>query len=94
MRPQQQRRADVVAERSAFAERMKAFDATRLCAADVSFPIDVLLYSKGSFDMVEHRYERDDLRAISNWWQERMRKSVQDLPEEWIERAFSKLTTA
>lgn len=78
----------------AFKVGILAFDATRLCAADVSFPIDVLLYSKGSFDLVEHRYERDDLRAISNWWQERMRKSVQDLPEEWIERAFSKLTTA
>src|SRR5712671_4025488 len=46
-----------------------AFDATRLCAAGVDFPMDVLLYSKGTFDLVEHRYERDDLSAISNWLQ-------------------------
>ena len=42
--------------------------------------------------MVEQRYQRDELRAISDWWQERMRRSVQDLPAEWIEAAFSRLT--
>lgn len=76
----------------AFKVGILAFDATRLCAADVDFPIDVLLYQKGSFEMIEHRYERDDLRQISNWWQERMRRAVQELPSEWVESAFSKLT--
>jgi putative proteasome-type protease len=76
----------------AFKVGILAFDATRLCAADVDFPIDVLLYQKGSFEIVEHRYERDDLRQISNWWQERMRCAVQELPSEWIDSAFSKLT--
>jgi len=72
----------------AFKVGLLAFDATRLCAADVDFPMDVLLYSRGSFDMVEQRYQRDDLREISDWWQERMRRSVQELPSEWIEAAF------
>ncbi len=76
----------------AFKVGLLAFDATRLCAADVDYPMDVLLYSRGSFAMVEHRYDRDDVRDISNWWQERMRRSVQELPSEWIEAAFSKLT--
>ena len=76
----------------AFKVGLLAFDATRLCAADVDFPIDVVLYQRGGFEIVEHRYERDDLRQISNWWQERMRRSVQDLPSEWIEAAFSRLT--
>src|SRR5579872_4704080 len=76
----------------AFKVGLLAFDATRLCAADVDFPVDVILYSKGSLALVEQRYERDDLREISNWWQERMRRSVHDLPAEWIEAAFSKLT--
>jgi putative proteasome-type protease len=75
----------------AFKVGLLAFDATRLCAADVDFPVDVLLYSKGSFDLVEHRYVLDDVREISNWWQERMRRSVQELPAEWIEAAFSRL---
>ena len=74
----------------AFKLGILAFDATRLCAADVDFPLDLLLYRKGSFEMVEHRYERDDLRRISNWWQERMRSSVSELPSEWVESAFSK----
>jgi putative proteasome-type protease len=72
----------------AFKVGFLAFDATRLCAADVDFPIDVLLYRKGSFEFIERRYERDELRSISDWWQERMRQSVQDLPEAWIEAAF------
>jgi putative proteasome-type protease len=76
----------------AFKVGILAFDATRLCAADVDFPIDALLYQKGSFEMIEHRYDRDDLRQISNWWQERMRCAVQELPSEWIDSAFSKLT--
>jgi putative proteasome-type protease len=76
----------------AFKVGILAFDATRLCAADVDFPIDVVLYQKGSFEMIEHRYQRDDLREISNWWQDRMRCSVQELPSEWIDSAFSKLT--
>jgi len=65
-----------------------AFDATRLCAADVDFPVDVLLYTRDSFEIVEKRYQRDDIRPISDWWQERMRQSVSDLPGKWIEAAF------
>jgi len=76
----------------AFKVGILAFDATRLCAADVDFPIDVLLYQKGSFEIIEHRYERDDLRQISNWWQEKMRRAVQELPSEWVESAFARLT--
>ena len=76
----------------AFKVGLLAFDATRLCAADVDFPMDVILYSRGSFTLVEQRYKADDLRMISNWWQERMRCAVHDLPSAWIEAAFSKLT--
>jgi putative proteasome-type protease len=72
----------------AFKVGILAFDATRLCASNVDFPMDVLLYKRGSFEVVEKRYERDDLRAISDWWQERMRESVHDLPAEWVEAAF------
>jgi len=76
----------------AFKVGLLAFDATRLCAADVDFPMDVILCARSSFMLVEQRYERDDLRDISNWWQERMRNSVHDLPSDWVEAAFSRLT--
>ena len=35
----------------AFKVGLLAFDATRLCAADVDFPMDVILYSRGSFQL-------------------------------------------
>ncbi|HLK50594.1 MAG TPA: hypothetical protein VKT49_20780 [Bryobacteraceae bacterium] len=76
----------------AFKVGILAFDATRLCAADVDFPIDVVLYKRNSFELIEHRFHQQDLQEISDWWQERMRASVRDLPSEWIELAFSKLT--
>ncbi|HUP03505.1 MAG TPA: hypothetical protein VMU19_05925 [Bryobacteraceae bacterium] len=78
--------------RYAFKVGLLAFDATRLCAADVDFPMDVILYARGSFQLVEQRFDRNDLREISDWWQDRMRRSVQDLPSEWIEAAFSRMT--
>ena len=71
-----------------------AFDSTRISAADVDFPIDVVLYRKGSFEMVEHRYQQKDLEQLSIYWQEQVRQAVHDLPSEWVESAFSKLDTA
>jgi len=75
----------------AFKIGILAFDATRLCASDVDFPIDVCLYRKGSFQFAEHRYNREDLQQISRWWQARMRSAVDELPSPWVEAAFSKL---
>ncbi len=75
----------------AFKLGILAFDATRLCAANVDYPIDMLLYARGSFELIEHRFERKDLAQISDWWQERMRRAVNELPSEWVERAFSKV---
>ncbi len=53
--------------------------------------MDLLLYQRGSFQLIEHRYQRDDIRQISNWWQQKMRLAVEELPSEWVESAFSKL---
>jgi len=75
----------------AFKLGILAFDATRLCASDVDFPIDLLLYKRGSYQMIEHRYARDDLAQISSWWQDRMRRAVDELPSPWVEAAFRKL---
>jgi putative proteasome-type protease len=69
-----------------------SFDSTRISAADVDFPIDVVLYARDSFRMVEHRYEKEDLQEISTWWQESLRRGVNDLPSEWIDNIMAKLT--
>jgi putative proteasome-type protease len=68
-----------------------AFDSTRISAADVDFPIDVVLCSKGSYKLIEHRFEKSDMLEISNWWQDRLRHSVNELPRQWMERVFAKL---
>lgn len=68
-----------------------AFDSTRISAADVDFPLDVVLYQRDSFRLVEHRFEKEDLADKTTWWQERLRKSVSELPSEWMEAAFRKL---
>ncbi len=65
-----------------------AFDSTRISAADVDFPIDVVIYAKNSYQITEHRYFKQDLAPISDWWQDRLRSSVRDLPAEWIDRVF------
>jgi putative proteasome-type protease len=77
----------------AFKVGILAFDATRLCAVDVGFPIDVILCTRNSRKLHEHRYQGPELQDISRWWQEKMRSSVLELPSEWIERAFSALLT-
>ncbi len=77
--------------RFAFKVGCLAFDSTRISAADVDFPIDVVLYVKNSGKLVEHRYGREDLEQLSTWWQERLRAAIDALPAQWVEQAFSKL---
>lgn len=71
-----------------------AFDSTRRSASDVDFPIDVLLYQKDSNRYIEHRFERNDLIHISDWWQNRLRQALEELPSEWVQDAWSKLQGA
>ncbi len=68
-----------------------AFDATRKAAADVGYPIDVVWYTKDSFKIHTHRYKSEDLAPVARWWQERLRKSIDELPSDWIEKAMHTL---
>lgn len=68
-----------------------AFDSTRISAADVDFPVDVVLYSPERGRIVEYRYDKEDLSHVSQWWQERLRSAIDALPAEWIETSFNGL---
>lgn len=70
-----------------------AFDSTRISAADVDFPVDVVLYPMNTFQLTEHRFEKQDLADTSSWWQERLRKSVTELPESYMEALIKQLPT-
>lgn len=68
-----------------------AFDATRTSATDVGFPIDVVVYPRDSHHTIEHRYARDVLRHVSEWWQARVRQGIEEVPADWTEAVFSKI---
>ena len=63
-----------------------SFDATRISANDVEYPIDVLYYEKDSFNIVERRYKKEELMTISKQWNSKLRDSIAELPENWIEK--------
>ena len=68
-----------------------AFDSTRISATDVDFPLDIVLYRQNTHEIVEHRYMKDDLASITNWWQDRLRNSVRQMPLEWMDSLLAKL---
>jgi putative proteasome-type protease len=65
-----------------------AFDSTRISAADVDFPVDVVMYRKGSFRMVEKRFSKQDMQENADWWQSRLRDSVNQLSPAWYDGLF------
>ena len=65
-----------------------AFDSTRISAADVDFPLDVVICKKDEFKVMEHRYEKSELAELSGWWGERLRRSVNEVPAGAIDKLF------
>ena len=62
-----------------------AFDSTRISAANVDFPIDVVIYDAAAKAIVQRRFEKQDLVSNSNWWQDQLRTLVRQLPSEWMD---------
>jgi putative proteasome-type protease len=65
-----------------------SFDATRISANDVDYPIDVLYYTKDSFHIIEKRYKKDELQDISKLWSKNLSESINSLPEDWMDKLF------
>jgi putative proteasome-type protease len=68
-----------------------AFDATRTSSTSVEYPLDIVLYRHDTFDIIEHRFQKEDLADISAWWQTRIFESVEKLPAKWVERLLESL---
>ena len=68
-----------------------SFDSTRVSSNNVDFPIDVALYRKDSFHIIEKRYEKKDLEYISTQWAEELKAALEHISEEWMDDAFDKL---
>jgi putative proteasome-type protease len=68
-----------------------SFDSTYVSANDVDYPIDVAVYVKDSFNIIQHRFERDDLIGVSKKWNELLKESMNKLPSDWMDVVFTKL---
>ncbi|REA59780.1 peptidase [Dyadobacter luteus] len=86
----------VLNEDSTMKQALKAgflsFDSTRVSNNDVEFPIDVVLYKKDSFQIVEHRYEKKDMEVVSEIWADKLKQALDDIPEEWMDTSFDKIS--
>jgi len=63
-----------------------SFDATRISANDVDFPIDVVYYPKDSFYIKEKRYKKEELQKMSKQWNSILSESIHKLPETWLDK--------
>lgn len=68
-----------------------SFDSTRVSANDVDFPIDVALYQKDSFNLIEQRYEREDVNEVTQFWQQSLSSAINKIPERWMDSILKKL---
>ena len=66
-----------------------SFDATRISANDVDYPIDVVYYEKDSFNIIETRYKRDELHNLSKLWNDSVTESIKNIPDDWMDKLFS-----
>ena len=68
-----------------------SFDSTRVSSNNVDFPIDVALYKKNSFCLVEQRYTQNDMADVSAQWASELKNALQNIPGGWMDKAFNKL---
>lgn len=65
-----------------------SFDATRLSANDVGYPLDTVILEKDTYKILEHRFEEKELEHISEFWNESLRESINSLPGNALDRAL------
>ncbi len=68
-----------------------SFDSTRVSANDVEFPIDVILYNKGSYKFAEQRFMKEDVANVSENWGKALRENIKNIPEDWMNNVLNQL---
>ncbi|QYH39111.1 MULTISPECIES: peptidase [Algoriphagus] len=66
-----------------------AFDATRISANDVDFPIDTVVLKNDEYFIKEKRFEQKELEHISAFWNNRLKNAIAELPAEILNTAIS-----
>lgn len=67
-----------------------SFDSVRVSSNDVEFPIDIVTYARNSFRITENRFEQQDLQQVSADWNEKIKHYLDEMPDDWMEKIFSK----
>ncbi len=67
-----------------------SFDATRISANDVDYPIDTIILKKDEFKLTEKRFEEKDLGHISDFWNSKLRDAISNLPTGALEHALDR----
>lgn len=65
-----------------------SFDATRLSANDVGYPLDTVMLRKNTYKIIEHRFDEKELEHISEYWNDSLRISINSLPADALDRAL------
>lgn len=68
-----------------------AFNATITCAVDVDYPIDVVAYRRGTYKIIEERYEKSEISDLAIEWQKLLREAVPKLPGGWMKKVLDQL---
>ncbi|MEQ8925266.1 MAG: peptidase [Fulvivirga sp.] len=66
-----------------------SFDATRISANDVDYPIDTVVLKKDEFRMIEHRFQEKDLGHIADFWNSKLKDAINKLPANTLNNALS-----
>lgn len=77
--------------KTAFKLAILSFDATRTSANDVDLPVDIVMYRKDSFHIVERRFYEQDLNPIMQYWNSGIRKLVSDVPAGPVDALYGTL---
>ncbi|MCH7415391.1 peptidase [Belliella sp. R4-6] len=67
-----------------------SFDATRISANDVDFPIDTVVLENDTYNIIEKRFSQQELQHISEFWNGRLREAIKELPADVLKKAFEK----
>lgn len=65
-----------------------AFDATRISANDVDYPIDTVILENNTYNIVENRFEQNELHHISEYWNNCLKEAINKLPADVLNKAF------
>lgn len=66
-----------------------SFDSTRVSASDVGYPLDIIIYKKGSYEMIQQRFTYEELKPIARQWAEMLKESIGTLPEHWMDNLLN-----